>query len=237
MAAPQAAPGAQVRSGPAWTRAARSSLTRQLPGPGPPRPSGSPPLGARGLSPARWPQRRPSSSISQPGPQLHAPPGMMQGWRHHRHRRRLRASREPRRAGGAEAPSRSRGGRRPLLRTLRPRVPPACRTFAAPRASSCPAAGRSRRARLLGLADRQFWASWLRSRRELTDRKRGEQTGKKGGEGWGQRWHTATHGLRGMAPRAVGEVAAPRLPQPGPPPTRPRPGCLPAARLAPLGCG
>lgn len=119
--------------------------------------------GPRGLSPARWPQRRPSSSISQPRPQLRAPRRRMQGYRHHRHRRRLRASREPRRAGGAEAPSRSRGGRRPLRRTLRPGAQPALCALTASRSSSCPGRLRRRptsvlRARATGprLADRPF---------------------------------------------------------------------------------
>lgn len=75
----------------------------RLPAPSSRRPSqsprGRPPPGARGLSPAWWPQRRPSSSISQPGPQLRPPPRRMPSRRHHGHRRRLRASREPRRAG------------------------------------------------------------------------------------------------------------------------------------------
>lgn len=95
MVSPQASPGAQVRRGRARTHAAAGSLTRR-----PSRsPRGRPPPGARGLSPAWWPQRRPSSSISQPGPQLRPPPRRMPSWRHHGHRRRLRASREPRRAG------------------------------------------------------------------------------------------------------------------------------------------
>lgn len=50
MAAPQAAPGAQVRGGRAWTRVARSSLTRWLPGARPPSPAEAPPPGARAAS-------------------------------------------------------------------------------------------------------------------------------------------------------------------------------------------
>lgn len=115
----------------AWTS---ERAPRQPAGSRPPLPghAGSLPAGAHSRSPARGPQRRPSSSIPQPGPQPRAPPGRAQGRRHHR--RRLRASREPmpRRAGGAEAQARSRGGRRPL-RPLRRAPGPAPRPPSRPR--------------------------------------------------------------------------------------------------------
>lgn len=142
-AAPQAAPGQQVRRGRAGTSAARSLLTHRLAVPDPPCSRGVASSGARSFSPAGWPRRRPFSSISQPRPQLHPPPGRMQGWRHHRHRRcRLRASR-----------SRRSWGRRGAVTELRRAPPPppdtqawhpACpRTLTTSLASLCAGAGGS----------------------------------------------------------------------------------------------
>jgi hypothetical protein len=82
---------------------ARPSAASPLPRPpasGSPR-GRCPPGPGHGLSPAGWPQSCPSSSIGQPGPQRGPPPRMMQGERHRRHCRRLRASWAPQRAGGA----------------------------------------------------------------------------------------------------------------------------------------
>lgn len=112
----------------------------------------------------------PSSSISRPGPQLRAPPGMMQCWRRHRHRRRLRASRS-RRHGAAEGAAPSAGHSGPAPRLPRGPSPPCGR----PRAWGRPLRPRPpspRRARCLGLAGRPF--------REPR-RPEGERTGQRGG--------------------------------------------------------
>lgn len=167
--------------------------------------------GPRGLSPARWPQRRPSASIAQPGPRLRAPPGMMQGRRHHRHRRRLRASREP--------PSRSRGGRRPLRRTpgLAPRLP---RAPSPPSSGLAPAAPprdlrAPRRARCLRLAHRPFRG---RRRPEVAGRADGLERRVRAGA------PTAPAGAWAQGVAAPHRPAARRGPpgSPGPPLTGPR---------------
>lgn len=82
-------------------------------------PGGILPVWACGLSPASWPQRRPSSSTSQSDPICALWPGCCRA-SHHRHRCRLRASREPRRAGrAAQSPNPRRG---PSLRPWPPRL-------------------------------------------------------------------------------------------------------------------
>lgn len=132
MAARQAAPGQQVRRGPAGTSAVRSLLTHRHPVPDPPCPPGVASSGALGFSPAGWPQRRPFSSISQPRPQLHPLPGRMQGARDAGLEAPSPSPLPPppripgaAGAGGAEAQSPSCGGRRPLHRHpgLAPRLP------------------------------------------------------------------------------------------------------------------
>lgn len=120
--------------------------------PGHPVPAVPPSSRACGLSPAWWPQHRPLLHLAAET-QLRPPPGATQGWTHHRQRlRRLRASREPRPAGGAEAQSRRRGGRRLLRRTLGARRP-ACLAPSPPRGPPrALARGRSRRPTCVRLA-------------------------------------------------------------------------------------
>lgn len=148
----------------------------------------------------------------------------MQGRRHHRHRRRLRASREP--------PSRSRGGRRPLRRTpgLAPRLP---RAPSPPSSGLAPAAPprdlrAPRRARCLRLAHRPFRE---RRRPEVAGRADGLERRVRAGA------PTAPAGAWAQGVAAPHRPAARRGPpgaSPGPPLTGPRSGGRNAARAAAL---